>query len=108
MSAHEHGSGNNNVTTQAPGSTGRRLFGRPTLWQDWHEITDERSEEAKEEVEAAVGYWELFTDLIMVAAASKSSKPADESFISSVLAIMIASQVCSANAGINRQDLRCA
>mmetsp|Transcript_23454 Transcript_23454/g.48691 ORF Transcript_23454/g.48691 Transcript_23454/m.48691 type:complete len:400 (+) Transcript_23454:194-1393(+) len=39
---------------------GRRLHGGVTLWQDWGD----------ESVEAEVTYWELFTDLLMVAAAS--------------------------------------
>ena len=44
----------------ASSSVGRRLYGTPTLWQDW-------GEEAES---GEVGYWELFTDLLMVAAAT--------------------------------------
>jgi len=39
---------------------GRRLFSAPTLWQDWGD--DPQHGDAK--------YWELFTDLLLVAAAS--------------------------------------
>lgn len=51
------------ITTQnhhARPSIGRRLFEKPTLWQDWD----------AEAPEGAARYWELFTDLLMVAAAS--------------------------------------
>ena len=41
-------------------SRGRRLFGAPVLLQDW----DSEAEEG------AAQYWELFLDLLLVAAAS--------------------------------------
>jgi len=44
----------------APSSIGRRLVGTAVLWQDWDQ----------EAGEGTVRYWELFTDLLMVAAAS--------------------------------------
>lgn len=39
----------------------RRLVGKARLWKDWDSSTKS---------EVSVGYWELFTDLLMVAAAS--------------------------------------
>jgi hypothetical protein len=44
-------------------TTGRRLVGKPRLWQDWDQEADEGS----------ARYWELFNDLIMVAAASATA-----------------------------------
>ena len=40
--------------------TGRRLYGQVSLWQDWEE----------EAVDSTPKYWELFADLLLVAAAS--------------------------------------
>lgn len=42
-------------------SIGRRLYGSATLWRDWEENGDDA---------VSPGYWELFVDLLLVAAAS--------------------------------------
>jgi len=42
------------------GSSGRKLIGAPILLQDWDSVAEE----------GAAQYWELFLDLLLVAAAS--------------------------------------
>jgi len=60
---------------------GRKLFGAPILLQDWD----------KEAEEAAAQYWELFLDLLLVAAASSVADQfkEDEDFASFVLYFLI-------------------
>jgi low temperature requirement protein LtrA len=65
-------------------NVGRKLTGQAVLWQDW----DEEAEEAE------VGYWELFTDLLMVAACSAiadglKEKESWDAFIEFTLLYMI-------------------